>query len=95
MTSPIELLLERLDEVSDAVKKAYRNELDKETIEELVDVYNQYFFSVQLLQDHLEIKHKFSKFIPYINGKVGSRYCCIKTHMDIIKSKKYEKQLSV
>lgn len=92
MTKPIELLLEKLEEISDVIKRAYRNDLDKENIEELVEIYNQYFYAIQLIQSHSEIKYKFSRFIPYNNGKVTNRYCWVTKHMEVIEKRTYKKQ---
>lgn len=78
---PIEILNERLEEISDVIRAAYRNDLDSEELDELIEVYNSYFMAVQLIQSHLDIKYKFSKFVRLRNNNVTNRYACVKTHL--------------
>jgi hypothetical protein len=54
MTTPIELLIERLNEVSEVIRSANKNKLNKDTIDELKNIYNQYKSSIDLLRYYLD-----------------------------------------
>jgi hypothetical protein len=54
MTTPIELLIQRLNEVSEVIRSANKNRLNKDTIKELKNIYNQYKSSIDLLRYYLD-----------------------------------------
>ena len=79
MTEPINLLNERLHEIGLALKMAYENNLDKEAVEAIVDEYNKYWISIQLLDSHSEIKYQFSRM--YLSqGRLQYKISTVRNH---------------
>jgi hypothetical protein len=89
MTAPIEILGQRLHEISISLKQAYKNDLPKEDIEKLIKCYNEYYTSIQLIGSHLDISFKYSKLIITKTGYLGYKFTVLKR--SIYNSKKYEK----
>ena len=65
METPLELIKQRLKEVTIELKNALNNDLEYSSISKLCNIYNDYFIAFQILQNHTEINHKFSRL--YIN----------------------------
>ena len=78
--NPIIDLTNKLEEIAEVIKNAYRNELDKKEIDLLVDVYNNYFYAIQLLDNHSEIDYDFSRMFIMSNNKIQYRFSRIKNH---------------
>ena len=92
MTKPIEILGQRLHEISLSLKQAYNNDLPKEDIEKLIKFYNEYYTSIQLIVSHLDISFKYSKLIMTKTGYLSYRLTALKR--SIYNSKQYEKTLN-
>ena len=54
MKNPIEILNDRLFDISDNIVMAYKNNLPKEDINKMIDLYNEYYVSIQLIFNHTE-----------------------------------------
>ena len=63
-----------MDEIAFAVIVATNNGLCDDERQLLINHYNDYYMAVQLMQSHLDIPYKFTKFIPFRNGKLTNRY---------------------
>jgi hypothetical protein len=96
---PIEMLNEKLDEISYAYRRAYRNKCDDETMEELTNRYNQYFFAIQLLNSFDEIPYRFSKLIYRKNNRnvyyLGQKKMYIEMHKNAPKKNVIQKDMFV
>lgn len=90
MKKPIEILLDRLYEISVSLNTAKKNQCDEETVNELVEQYNQYFFAVQLIQSHTDINYRFTKVYSTPNGYYY-RHLNLKKHITGCSIKYYKK----
>ena len=90
MTTPIELINERLKDITLNLKTACNNKCDSLELEKLTEYYNLYFTAFQLLQHHDEIHYKFSRLIYNDKKKLYTYgYKQLNYHIDGIKA--YEK----
>jgi hypothetical protein len=85
MTTPIELINERLEEISKTLKLAHKNRLDKTEIDKIIDIYNHYFYAVQLLQQHSQIPQYFSKLIQTTENHIYYRKTHLNRHIECTK----------
>lgn len=85
--TPIELLKDRLEEISNCIKNAYNNDVDQEEIKKLTEVYNQYYTSLQLLNTFTGINFYFTKLIHTKNNKLTYKTVLFSKHVNSIKIK--------
>lgn len=88
MSSPMDLILDRLNEIAIQLKNALNNNLSNEDVNKLTNHYNKYFVALQLLDHHIEIDHKFSRLFITKTGKVNYRVVSLKNHIQGIKQSK-------
>tara|TARA_R100001480_G_scaffold124980_1_gene123206 strand:+ start:179 stop:460 length:282 start_codon:yes stop_codon:yes gene_type:complete len=91
MTSPIDLLKNRLEEVSISLKSALNNNASSHDIKKITNIYNQYYVSLQLLDSHSEIDHNFSRLFVTHKGTIDYRMVNMKKHIKSINEKKINK----
>ena len=70
METPLKLINQRLKEVTLQLKNALNNNLANDDINKLCRIYNDYFIAFQILQNHTEINHKFSRLYVNPKGKI-------------------------
>lgn len=57
MTSPLDLLNERYEEIIKTLKEAHKNNLNDPELDNLIEYYNSYFVAIQLLESHQDIRN--------------------------------------
>ena len=72
MTEPYELLNERYEEITIALREAYKNRLSDEYIDKLIELYNKYFVALQLIDTNSDMDNS-CLIIAKTGGKRGTR----------------------
>lgn len=70
MTSPLKSLLNTLRDISICLTEAYNNRCSPTEINEIKNLYNQYYFAVQLIGSHYDVPVKFTRLVNSNNGKL-------------------------
>ena len=85
MTTPTELILQRLEEIALQLRTAFKNGSETDN---LMELYNQYYYAAQLLDSHCNVPQRFCKLTLYKNnGNPFLRYSRVymKPHIASVK----------
>jgi hypothetical protein len=61
MTTPIELLIERMNEIATMIRIGSIKKLDKESLDKLKNLYNQYYSMIYLAESYIEDNRRLIK----------------------------------
>ena len=85
MESPIETLINKHDDIARTYRHALRSGASESDLNKIIEKYNSYFVAIQLLQSHIDVRYKFSKFVRTQSG-LSNRYTFMHGHLkNIIK----------
>jgi len=84
MDSPLDSLLQSLHDITTAYKEAHNNGCTKEELDGIMEVLNEYYFSVQLIASHLDVPVKFTRLVNARKGKVLYKQSQLDKHLNNI-----------
>ena len=81
MKNPIEILNDRLFDISNNIVIAYKNNLPKEDINKMIDLYNDYYVSIQLIFNHTENSYLRFPRLHLINNNIYYKTMSLKNQL--------------